>query len=45
MSADRQVLFAGTVRYNVDPFGLNNDVAIWDALARAHIKDRVRITC
>jgi ATP-binding cassette subfamily C (CFTR/MRP) protein 1 len=36
------VLFAGTVRYNVDPFGRHTDAQIWDALERAHIKPRVR---
>eukprot|EP00048_Salpingoeca_helianthica_P006844 m.103383 g.103383 ORF g.103383 m.103383 type:complete len:1048 (+) comp14147_c6_seq1:59-3202(+) len=35
------VLFAGTVRYNVDPFGTHDDTAIWAALERAHIKDKI----
>eukprot|EP00047_Mylnosiga_fluctuans_P024183 m.154475 g.154475 ORF g.154475 m.154475 type:complete len:237 (-) comp9792_c0_seq2:83-793(-) len=35
------VLFTGTVRYNVDPFASHPDAAIWDALERAHIKDRI----
>lgn len=32
------VLFSGTIRYNLDPFGLSNDVAIWDALEAVQLK-------
>lgn len=35
------VLFVGTVRYNVDPFGVHDDIAVWNALERAHIKDKI----
>ncbi|GJJ75169.1 hypothetical protein EMPS_07527 [Entomortierella parvispora] len=33
------VLFAGTVRENLDPFGQIDDAALWQALERAHLKD------
>ena len=32
------VLFAGTVRFNLDPFEQHNDNALWAALERAHLK-------
>eukprot|EP00899_Mesostigma_viride_P025318 jgi/Mesvir1/5971/Mv00725-RA.1 len=35
------LLFCGSVRMNVDPLGLHGDAAIWDALARTGIRDRV----
>jgi ABC-type multidrug transport system fused ATPase/permease subunit len=35
------VLFEGTVRYNVDPFGEHNDDKIWEALDKAHLKEKV----
>uniref|UniRef100_A0A914ULK3 ABC-type glutathione-S-conjugate transporter n=1 Tax=Plectus sambesii TaxID=2011161 RepID=A0A914ULK3_9BILA len=35
------VLFSGTLRINLDPFGLNNDVDIWIALEHAHLKEFV----
>ncbi|KAI9352851.1 hypothetical protein BDR26DRAFT_1002960 [Obelidium mucronatum] len=31
------VLFAGTVRSNIDPFGTMNDADLWAALKRAHL--------
>ncbi|ESQ33830.1 hypothetical protein EUTSA_v10006558mg [Eutrema salsugineum] len=33
------VLFSGTVRLNIDPFGEHSDSDLWEALQRAHIKD------
>jgi ABC-type multidrug transport system fused ATPase/permease subunit len=32
-------LFSGTLRSNLDPFGLYDDARLWDALKRAHIVD------
>jgi len=34
-------LFSGTIRYNLDPFGVYSDTEIWNALEDAHIKDYV----
>ena len=36
------ILFSGTVRSNLDPFGTHSDEAIWEALERAHLKQKVR---
>lgn len=36
------VIFAGTVRFNVDPFGNYSDAEIWSALELVHIKARVK---
>ncbi|GFO38358.1 multidrug resistance-associated protein 1 [Plakobranchus ocellatus] len=36
------VLFSGTVRFNLDPFDLHPDAAIWKALDHAHLGDTVR---
>ncbi|KAL6991625.1 Multidrug resistance-associated protein 9 [Sarracenia purpurea var. burkii] len=36
------VLFSGTVRFNLDPFSEHNDADLWEALARAHLKDVIR---
>ncbi|KAF3450334.1 hypothetical protein FNV43_RR06414 [Rhamnella rubrinervis] len=36
------VLFSGTVRFNLDPFGEHNDPDLWEALERAHLKDVIR---
>ena len=35
------VLFLGTVRSNLDPFHTYTDADIWDALTRAHIKEKI----
>lgn len=37
------VLFQGTIRYNVDPFGEHTDDKIWEALDKAHLKEKVII--
>lgn len=37
------VLFIGTIRYNLDPFGKHSDEELWSVLERAHIKDMVRL--
>ncbi|KAK3841197.1 MAG: multi drug resistance-associated protein MRP [Linnemannia gamsii] len=34
-------LFVGTVRENLDPFGELEDVQLWEALKRAHLKDHI----
>ncbi|OCH95476.1 P-loop containing nucleoside triphosphate hydrolase protein [Obba rivulosa] len=31
------LLFSGTLRSNLDPFGLHDDARLWDALRRAHL--------
>lgn len=36
------VVFSGTVRYNVDPFGKHTDAEVWNALEQARIKAMVR---
>ncbi|XP_047332548.1 ABC transporter C family member 12-like [Impatiens glandulifera] len=36
------VLFSGTVRFNLDPFCEHNDIDLWEALERAHLKDVIR---
>uniref|UniRef100_A0A7N0T3Q1 ABC-type xenobiotic transporter n=1 Tax=Kalanchoe fedtschenkoi TaxID=63787 RepID=A0A7N0T3Q1_KALFE len=36
------VLFSGTVRFNLDPFGEHNDADLWEALERAHLKNVIR---
>lgn len=35
------VLFSGTIRDNLDPFGVHDDVAIWRALDSASLKPHV----
>ncbi|ORZ19904.1 multi drug resistance-associated protein MRP [Absidia repens] len=35
------VLFYGTVRNNLDPFGTSDDAEIWQALQNAHLADHV----
>ncbi|CEP10034.1 hypothetical protein [Parasitella parasitica] len=35
------VLFAGTVRENLDPFGTHDDAQIWQALQNAHLDNHV----
>ena len=33
------LLFSGTMRSNLDPFGQYDDAMLWDALKRAHLLD------
>jgi len=35
------VLFSGSVRFNLDPFGEHDDARIWNALEGAHLKEFV----
>ncbi|CAF0918354.1 unnamed protein product [Adineta ricciae] len=35
------VIFAGTVRFNVDPSGTHSDTEIWSALELVHMKPRI----
>ncbi|KAG2386093.1 hypothetical protein C9374_002539 [Naegleria lovaniensis] len=35
------VMFSGTLRFNLDPFNEFEDYQIWQALERAHIKEKV----
>ncbi|KAG2178766.1 hypothetical protein INT43_001612 [Umbelopsis isabellina] len=35
------VLFAGTVRENLDPFNAHDDVEIWQVLENSHLKDHI----
>ncbi|XP_061091022.1 ATP-binding cassette sub-family C member 5 [Conger conger] len=37
------VLFIGTIRSNLDPWGKYSEEEIWDALERTHIKDMVSL--
>ncbi|KAI8975515.1 multi drug resistance-associated protein MRP [Mycotypha africana] len=35
------VLFAGTVRENLDPFGAHDDSELWQALQHSHLQDHI----
>ncbi|KAK3927988.1 Multidrug resistance-associated protein 5 [Frankliniella fusca] len=35
------VLFEGTLRFNLDPFGEHKDEKIWEALEKSHLKDKL----
>ncbi|XP_066994509.2 ATP-binding cassette sub-family C member 5 isoform X2 [Anabrus simplex] len=35
------VLFAGTIRSNLDPFGLYSDAQVWDALEKVNLRGRI----
>ncbi|XP_063967311.1 ATP-binding cassette sub-family C member 5-like [Lytechinus pictus] len=35
------VLFIGTVRYNLDPFGEKSDSDLWQALEKAYLKEKI----
>jgi ATP-binding cassette subfamily C (CFTR/MRP) protein 1 len=34
-------IFSGSIRQNLDPFGEHDDTALWDALARAQMKEAI----
>lgn len=36
------LLFSGTLRTNLDPFGSYDDAVLWDALKRAYLVDDVK---
>ncbi len=36
------VLFSGTVRFNLDPFGVYSEPELWDALEKSHLKEFVQ---
>ncbi|CAE6453958.1 unnamed protein product, partial [Rhizoctonia solani] len=38
------LLFSGTLRSNLDPFGIYDDARLWDALKRAYLVDRPTAT-
>ncbi|KAF9560470.1 ABC transporter [Agrocybe pediades] len=38
------LLFSGTLRSNLDPFNLHDDVTLWDALKRAHLVESSKHT-
>ncbi|GFS03367.1 multidrug resistance-associated protein 5 [Elysia marginata] len=38
------VLFAGTLRYNLDPFGHFSDADLWQALEKCHVSDMVKMS-
>ncbi|XP_030837858.1 multidrug resistance-associated protein 5 isoform X2 [Strongylocentrotus purpuratus] len=35
------VLFIGSVRYNLDPFGENSDADLWQVLEKAYMKEKI----
>ncbi|KZO92802.1 ABC transporter [Calocera viscosa TUFC12733] len=37
------LLFSGTLRSNLDPFGLYDDLKLWDALKRAYLVEESRV--
>lgn len=36
------VLFQGSIRYNLDPFDQYDDQAIWSAVQKSHLSDKIR---
>ncbi|TFY77333.1 hypothetical protein EWM64_g6678 [Hericium alpestre] len=36
------ILFSGTLRSNLDPFGLHDDARLWDALRRSYLVDDLK---
>jgi len=37
------LLFSGTLRTNLDPFGLHDDARLWDALKRSYLVDSTKV--
>ncbi|GAB6032452.1 Multidrug resistance-associated protein 5 [Chamberlinius hualienensis] len=37
------VLFEGTIRWNLDPFGEHTDEQMWDALEQSHLKTKIEM--
>jgi len=35
-------LVSGTLRSNLDPFGLHDDARLWDALRRSHLVEQTK---
>ena len=35
------VVFLGSIRFNLDPFGEHDEAVIWDALEKVYLKDRI----
>ena len=42
ISEERAMLFAGTIRSNLDPFTTHSDARIWDALQQCGMEPRVK---
>ncbi len=36
------VMFSGSIRSNLDPFGKHTDDEIWDALRAVHLKEKIK---
>jgi ABC-type multidrug transport system fused ATPase/permease subunit len=41
--SDTTIIVSGTLRTNLDPFGLYDDNQLWDALKRSHLVDKPRL--
>ena len=37
-----QLLFSGTLRFNLDPFNQSDDAMLWDALKRSHLMGNMK---
>ena len=36
------MIFSGSLRFNMDPFGNHPDTELWDALGNAHLKEFIK---